>query len=941
MKKLLILNFSLFLTCLVSVGTVSSFVEKDAGNNTLTYKTLTKNVGVRKAKEVTTLASYYVGLQSGSSDNRLDKRTSSPDGKFSWNPKSKGIENSSKNWLFDSNSANKYTLTITIVKSAEQAVTNISIPQIKTFNSNGFNWTVSLPNGTTLLSDSHGNSQFFQSDFNITDPFSTVGHQSIIIKYVVAKPSTNDVANIYQMAKESYMTYSGYAADIITLNYNNGSTDTGLVYYDEGAFTSTATVPTRDNHTFLGYYDSATGGTQYYDANGALTAGVKPYVENLYAQWEANGTLITLDRQGGITGDTSVIGVYGEALPSAIMPTRPGYTFNGYYSETEGKGTKYYNADGTSATNWATYDATATLYASWTIKEEVQAVIDAINNIENPVELSETCKAHIDAARSAYDALDEFDQPGVSNYSILSSAEARYAELVAAKTAADEVVAKIDSIGEVKYTDSKGAIADARTSYDNLNDDAKGFVTNLDTLVAAENTYNALRDEAVNNVISLIEAIGEVSYPESNDALKAVEAAYNVLDDNDKNLVTNYSTYTETKNSFEALRQEAINNFKNSVNAIGEVSYPQSGPKIKAAEDAYAALLEEDKANVSDYYGQLMAARLNYDTQMQDGIDYVRSLINAIGEVTLDSKPQIDAAKDAYNKLYEEQKEQLTSEYSTLLAKSGRYYELVEAKDEAEEVEAKIEAIGEVSYPESDDAIKEARKAYDALNNDGKNFVSNLDTLEAAESRYDELREVDVNKVEGLISAIGEVQYNETSKGKIDEARKAYDALNADQKALVENYETLVAAETTYIHVDNVAKKIEAIGEVTLDSEEAINEAKSAYDSLSESEKALISSHQEKLVAKEEAYNKLVNNRKTTITLSIVFGVIGGLLVVIAICYILMMFVFNKWINKDGKAVRGFKLGKKENKVRLLVMPFKFEYREESEVFEDMKDAVK
>lgn len=48
------------------------------------------------------------------------------------------------------------------------------------------------------------------------------------------------------------------------------------------------------------------------------------------------------------------------------------------------------------------------------------------------------------------------------------------------------------------------------------------------------------------------------------------------------------------------------------------------------------------------------------------------------------------------------------------------------------------------------------------------------------------------------INAIGTVTYTTESKAKIDEARTAYDALTGAQKALVTNYGTLTAAESTY-----------------------------------------------------------------------------------------------------------------------------------------------
>lgn len=55
-----------------------------------------------------------------------------------------------------------------------------------------------------------------------------------------------------------------------------------------------------------------------------------------------------------------------------------------------------------------------------------------------------------------------------------------------------------------------------------------------------------------------------------------------------------------------------------------------------------------------------------------------------------------------------------------------------------------------------------------------------------------------VENVVTLINAIGEVSYDDTSKGKIDAAREAYDKLTEAQKALVNNYKVLTDAEAKY-----------------------------------------------------------------------------------------------------------------------------------------------
>ena len=75
---------------------------------------------------------------------------------------------------------------------------------------------------------------------------------------------------------------------------------------------------------------------------------------------------VTLDNQGATTaGTASVTATYNAALPSITVPKKTGYTFGGYYTATNGGGTQYYKADGSSAKNWDKTAAT-TLYAQWT-----------------------------------------------------------------------------------------------------------------------------------------------------------------------------------------------------------------------------------------------------------------------------------------------------------------------------------------------------------------------------------------------------------------------------------------------------------------------------------------------------------------------------------------------------------------------------------------------
>ncbi len=217
--------------------------------------------------------------------------------------------------------------------------------------------------------------------------------------------------------------------------------------------------------------------------------------------------------------------------------------------------------------------------------------------------------------------------------------------------------------------------------------------------------------------------------------------------------------------------------------------------------------------------------------------DGVEKLIDAIGTVTLDSEEAIKAARGAYDALTEEQKAQVGN-YQTLLDAEAKLADLQAADD----VEKLIDAIGTVTL-DSEEAIKAARGAYDALTDAQKELVGNYQTLLDAEAKLADLQAVDA--VEKLIDAIGTVTLD--SEEAIKAARDAYDALTEEQQAQVGNYQTLLDAEaklTDLQAADAVEKLIDAIGTVTLDSEEAIKAARGAYDALTDAQKELVGNYQ-------------------------------------------------------------------------------------------------
>ena len=83
---------------------------------------------------------------------------------------------------------------------------------------------------------------------------------------------------------------------------------------------------------------------------------------------KATGTpkkvMVSFDKQYGSDGTSSITATYKETMKNITAPTRAGYTFQGYYSEKNGQGTKYYDASGNNLRYCDFYERT-TLYAYW------------------------------------------------------------------------------------------------------------------------------------------------------------------------------------------------------------------------------------------------------------------------------------------------------------------------------------------------------------------------------------------------------------------------------------------------------------------------------------------------------------------------------------------------------------------------------------------------
>lgn len=192
----------------------------------------------------------------------------------------------------------------------------------------------------------------------------------------------------------------------ITLNCNGATSTTGVPESVTATFDATApnsdgagnyrfddiTNPTKTGYNFEGWWTSNDGGTtlgteiitkyKYYEWETSYVDDGGHWIHDgnvtVYAKWTPATYTVTLDYEetgkGSDGGKSSVTATYNAAMPT--MGTAPvgatGYKFMGYFTEAGGGGTKYYNANGSSAKNWDIANNT-TLYAHF-LKSEITAL---------------------------------------------------------------------------------------------------------------------------------------------------------------------------------------------------------------------------------------------------------------------------------------------------------------------------------------------------------------------------------------------------------------------------------------------------------------------------------------------------------------------------------------------------------------------------------------
>jgi len=121
----------------------------------------------------------------------------------------------------------------------------------------------------------------------------------------------------------------------------------------------------KTGYTFEGWYTNP----QFLPSSKVTSVTVNSVGDlTVYARFIPNTYSITLNPQGGSKGSETISVSYGSKLPASIViPEKEGYSFQGFYQNTDGQGQQYYNRYGVRVfgDNWTTASDGITFYAYW------------------------------------------------------------------------------------------------------------------------------------------------------------------------------------------------------------------------------------------------------------------------------------------------------------------------------------------------------------------------------------------------------------------------------------------------------------------------------------------------------------------------------------------------------------------------------------------------
>lgn len=265
-------------------------------------------------------------------------------------------------------------------------------------------------------------------------------------------------------------------------------------------------------------------------------------------------------------------------------------------------------------------------------------------------------------------------------------------------------IEELPSASDITLNDRE-AIENAKAHYDALSEEQKG--------VLEETSPDSVKK--LSEVIEQLHAL--IEEDDKQKEVDKVNTLLNELPDKDDVMFRDQTAVTEARDAYDALKD-----MYEDVNLQGRISEDML-KKLTDAEERLKTLQEE--------------------------IDYVAGLIEdipAIDDLTVEDADQVQAARDAYEALNDEQKQKLTESglLSDLLVAENQIGWLQKDVEAAKKVTDQINRLPSVKDLRLSDktAVEAARYAYDNLSDTQKQYVSE-DTVKALEEREAEIKRLE------------------------------------------------------------------------------------------------------------------------------------------------------------------------------------------------------
>lgn len=416
----------------------------------------------------------------------------------------------------------------------------------------------------------------------------------------------------------------------------------------------------------------------------------------------------------------------------------------------------------------------------------IEKAVKAIDAIPAADKLTLEDKKTVEKARTLYDVLDAESQAAVSNYSKLTEAEAKIAELeekqaqeTADRKAAESVSTAIASLPTAENLIPNDYVLkrldEVQAAYDALTETQKALVENYETLQTLRTV--AADKKAAAEVTEKINAIGTLNagnHEQKQALVTEARTAYDALTDIQKGYVANYGVLEKAELFLSTCEKDKQAAYVMSViDELNTVSKNMADGPLKLTEKNNGVPTEEIWKDWEDYVVNARARYAALDAAQQEQVENLSDLEAAEGYV--------------YQVKAEALKEQLEVLPDAATVKG------YEAQPTEAPVETPEEITAETSAAEFDS---------DVFSDESADIFSTDTTEETQEADFAEMQDTAENDTPSAdLRALTDEELT-----MITAAKNAYEQLTAAEEekfrtentALVENMEQLIALALTY-----------------------------------------------------------------------------------------------------------------------------------------------